>query len=322
MPSKRVIALLISCVLIIVAIVITRWDRTPVDTTYENTDGPLMVVTGSLRNTSGTDTDNDGLRDWEEVLWKTDPNNPDSDGDGRNDGAEIDEKRDPLKKGPNDTISISNTAAVSTADSKPLSETEKLSRELFTGYIEARKSPDFSQKTGEMVSTLASEQIGQRNTFYSSRNTFSINDSSENTVRNYANEMGKVLATNQPKNVSNELEIMDIALKSNDPNELTKLEPIIKGYQSLITGFAKVPAPNDLKTLHIQFLNDLDTVLGDIKDFKKMFNDPIVGFSALARYYDNVQSMQTTIQDIQDYFSTKSISFEQSEYGSFFLHII
>lgn len=32
-----------------------------------------------------TDTDGDGLPDWEEALWDTDPNNPDTDGDGVND---------------------------------------------------------------------------------------------------------------------------------------------------------------------------------------------------------------------------------------------
>ena len=35
------------------------------------------------------DTDNDGLKDWEEILWKTDPNNPDTDGDKTTDGEEI-----------------------------------------------------------------------------------------------------------------------------------------------------------------------------------------------------------------------------------------
>ena len=40
------------------------------------------------------DSDNDGLKDWEEVLWKTDPNNPDSDGDGMNDNEEVLSERD------------------------------------------------------------------------------------------------------------------------------------------------------------------------------------------------------------------------------------
>ena len=35
------------------------------------------------------DSDSDGLKDWEETLWKTDPKNPDSDGDSYLDGLEV-----------------------------------------------------------------------------------------------------------------------------------------------------------------------------------------------------------------------------------------
>ncbi len=48
------------------------------------------------------DSDNDGLLDWEEKVYGTDPNNPDTDGDGTTDGEEIKQHRDPLVAGPND----------------------------------------------------------------------------------------------------------------------------------------------------------------------------------------------------------------------------
>lgn len=48
------------------------------------------------------DTDNDGLKDWEENLYKTDPLNYDTDADGYLDGEEINSGHNPLIKGPND----------------------------------------------------------------------------------------------------------------------------------------------------------------------------------------------------------------------------
>lgn len=48
------------------------------------------------------DTDNDGLKDWEEDLYKTDPLNPDTDNDGYLDGEEINSGHNPLVKGPDD----------------------------------------------------------------------------------------------------------------------------------------------------------------------------------------------------------------------------
>ncbi|MDO8512829.1 MAG: hypothetical protein Q7S57_06175 [bacterium] len=50
------------------------------------------------------DSDNDGLSDAMEALYKTDPNNPDTDGDGYKDGDEVANGYDPLIKSPNDKI--------------------------------------------------------------------------------------------------------------------------------------------------------------------------------------------------------------------------
>lgn len=50
------------------------------------------------------DSDNDGLSDWDEELYKTDPNNPDTDGDGTLDGEEIKLGRNPLVRAPGDKL--------------------------------------------------------------------------------------------------------------------------------------------------------------------------------------------------------------------------
>ena len=50
------------------------------------------------------DADSDGLLDWEEALWGTNPKLADSDHDGTPDGEEVRLKRDPKKAGPNDAF--------------------------------------------------------------------------------------------------------------------------------------------------------------------------------------------------------------------------
>jgi len=52
------------------------------------------------------DYDHDGLADWEEELYGTDPNNPDTDGDGYLDGEEVASGYNPAKKAPNDKFPI------------------------------------------------------------------------------------------------------------------------------------------------------------------------------------------------------------------------
>lgn len=50
------------------------------------------------------DSDQDGLQNWEEELYKTNPDNPDTDGDGTPDGEEIKLGRNPALAGPDDAM--------------------------------------------------------------------------------------------------------------------------------------------------------------------------------------------------------------------------
>lgn len=50
------------------------------------------------------DSDQDGLSNDEEALYKTDPLNKDTDGDGYSDGVEVESGYDPLKKSPGDKL--------------------------------------------------------------------------------------------------------------------------------------------------------------------------------------------------------------------------
>ncbi|PID83266.1 hypothetical protein CSB11_01880 [Candidatus Campbellbacteria bacterium] len=52
--------------------------------------------TKKLEKKESDDTDNDGLLDWQEIIYKTDIDNPDSDGDGINDGDEVRDGTNPL----------------------------------------------------------------------------------------------------------------------------------------------------------------------------------------------------------------------------------
>ena len=56
------------------------------------------------------DSDQDGLSDQEEAIYKTDPHNPDTDGDGYSDGTEVKSGYDPLKPAPNDKLAPSDVS--------------------------------------------------------------------------------------------------------------------------------------------------------------------------------------------------------------------
>lgn len=103
------------------------------------------------------DSDNDGLADWQEQIFSTDPNNPDTDNDGYLDGEEIISGHDPLKPSPDDLLpeNISIPEFNLTMDtSKNL--TEQLARIMAQG-ITANKLNVLKDEQGEMQ--ISSESL-------------------------------------------------------------------------------------------------------------------------------------------------------------------
>ncbi len=91
---------------------------------------------GDLENPAEIDTDNDGLFDWEEALWNTDPKNPDTDANGVPDGRQV------------DAIRAQITAEQGTASDLPpeeLTETDKLARDIYTSLAIASQGGELSE---------------------------------------------------------------------------------------------------------------------------------------------------------------------------------
>jgi len=121
------------------------------------------------------DSDGDGLKDWEEAIFHTDPHNPDTDGDGTPDGEEVRLGRDPLKPNtskdpahPNDLMASSTPlAAISQNGSinPALNMTEQFSRSLLPDIVgpvlsgQHPQSEELIQKMSDLNFIKSPEQI-------------------------------------------------------------------------------------------------------------------------------------------------------------------
>ena len=105
LPNKKILFFLIFILLIFAGwFYFSGYKNKQAQDIAEKEKSPLAVVTDQT-NQLDKDSDADGLKDWEELLWKTDPNKADTDSDGTNDNEEITLNRNPLKAGPDDKIS-------------------------------------------------------------------------------------------------------------------------------------------------------------------------------------------------------------------------
>lgn len=265
------------------------------------------------------DTDTDGLKDWEEQLWKTDPKSPDSDGDGTKDGDEIKTGRDPLKAGPNDKLDSGTvTGKINPEIESDLTETDKFSRELFAKVVSTSqegKTPteaDFQ----EFLNTTIQKQVDSQKAKTYLPTDFSV-DSNETPekIKAYGNAVATVLTKKPPQPLEYEMVIVDRADTNNDPSELKKLEPLIAEYKRIEKDLLKITVPKSAVENHISLINSTNAMGWSLNAFIYILTDPIKSLPGVSAYPDNSINFQGSIRQFKYYFESNGVTFINGDSG-------
>ncbi|OHA47783.1 MAG: hypothetical protein A2541_00740 [Candidatus Taylorbacteria bacterium RIFOXYD2_FULL_36_9] len=279
------------------------------------------------------DSDGDGMKDWEEALWKTDPKKMDTDNDGTNDGEEIRLNRDPLKQNinlanqtPSDKISEEVIAADKKAQTEfaKLTETEKLAQTFFSQYLASKSESPLDTTSKQVILDTAISMAEVPNQPKYTLTSLKINDKIDSTIlKEYGNSLGQAFFTGTATEiVDNEVAIMNKVMQTNDEKVLKELDPIIESYQKTINKILLINVPREVTSLHLSFLNDLESIKSDIEKMKLLFSDPVQSMAGIGEYQKVKANLLIDLADIKDYFNQKQINFNQSEYGYILLNII
>ncbi len=332
-PSKKIFFLILACLIGVSsigwAVYSTKASGRDVNKiTDSNQVKAVEQAQKILKEKSEEDQDYDGLANWEEALWGTDVNNPDSDHDGTKDGDEAKNGRNPAVAGPNDKVNVGQSATTESAlQAKPEvqldnTETGKIGRDLFASYMKAKQS-------GKPLDSSMEEQIIQQALLDKSlTNTAKkylanqVGISLTDDIRSYGNDLGLAFYAGASSETISEAEIVQKALTEKSPEELNKLDPIIKKYEATLNALTSVQTPKNYVAPQVDLLNAMSSVTADIKGFKKIFEDPAIGVVSLANYQKDIGTLSATMQTLKSVFESNNITFEQREYGSMFMRAI
>jgi hypothetical protein len=108
------------------------------------------------------DSDGDGLLDWEEFLWGTDPQRFDTDGDGTGDLDEINSDRNPIIAGPNDGNNDLEGDILSRISQSSIEEdslTNRVAVGFAENYFNSREGSDLTLEQKDYLVNGISEQV-------------------------------------------------------------------------------------------------------------------------------------------------------------------
>lgn len=246
-----------------------------------------------LGNLVNKDTDLDGVLDWEEGLWGTDPTKKDTNGDGTPDSVEI-EKLKAEKRANEQTNGINQTP-------ENLTETDKFARELFSTTAALNQSGSMDQAMIEKISNSLAEQINNS----TSKKVFLIsdikikNDSKNKTFQDYINALS-ALERKYPLQGS-VLDILAESMKDNsdiNSETLNKLDPIIKEIKNIIDEMLVINVPLELAILHLDTINKFQKLKENLSDIKLIDTDIILAIKAVNQHESSLEELQNSVNKL------------------------
>ena len=317
LPNKKIWFLLVFILLIFAGwFYFSDYKNKQIQYIAEQEKSPLAVV---LEQTSQLDADSDadGLKDWEELLWKTDPNKEDTDGDGINDNEEITLNRNPLKAGPNDKISekedlVAQEKAVSDSNQNTL--TAAYARKFLTEYMALKQQKgelteeDKQNLVDSFMDNLEPLTVADQ---YSATDIKTVADTND-SVKKYAEEMKKIFIDEKQGLVS-EPEVfkalMENIQESKDfQKDIESLNYSIGKYEELIKKMMNMVIPKELSENHLEAINGFNNTKIAIKNMTFASSDPVKAVMGrklydieLKRAYDALISVQNVFSEYKIY---------------------
>jgi hypothetical protein len=287
LPSKKfLVALSIAIVIILIAILLNYWK--PSTTSYKNDNLSSVDASSSAMD---VDSDGDGLPDWKENLYGTDPHKADTDGDGTSDLDEILADRDPLKantapKGqePNDKIDTTtveqNKAVV--AEYEKLNDTEKFSRDLISNIIASQ--PANGPMSTDTINSLVSQSISElpQKTYTGSTVLSDLTlqpTDSTNLIKNMTAYRNSYYSVTQKLAafLGTDIGIMSAYNSENNASTKSNAIKIINKYQDVVNNLIKIPVPVAIGyydvSYHLTMINDLEKIIAVDKDMMNASDD-------------------------------------------------
>lgn len=258
-------------------------------------DSSQKISVGEL---IGRDTDSDGISDWEEALWGTDPQKVDTDGNGKTDKEEIDARKATL-----------DTSAGSTGGSDEQSnETALLAQQLFATIVSLSQSGNL---TSEAIDNL-SDSIGSSITIQKLSDTYtatSIKTGANTKVvrQKLFTDFKKLVGIYDQYKFGSELDLMEQQFEGGNTRALESVRRIAVAYQKFAVDAAKLTVPTDYSSQYVALLNSYDKIGRTLIDLSVTDENPLVSISAFVNYSSHSAALVDNVEAFKAYMSIHGI---------------
>ena len=235
-----------------------------------------------------TDTDGDGLPDWQEVLKGTDLNNADTDGDGVMDADE--------------TTSMAKALSAEISDD---TLTAKISTRIVEEYLALKERGAYTPERGRSVGQLIADEVRIVTPFTPYQyGDLTVVDASFEAAS--AHRAGMQVALEPLRSFSEpEILLYGRYIETHDPADLEELAKRADLFRTASRNMLDIPVPSDLKDTHLAAANAFSFFASVLDNMIVQVHDPLASVTILAVFTRSEQYLESTLGKINDYHRAK-----------------
>jgi hypothetical protein len=259
---------------------------------YQGSDG-LSYENALVEDLIKRDGDGDGVLDWEESLLGLDPTKSETT-PGTPDLTTANKLRAESYAG-------ASTEGGELGAEENLTETDKFARELFATATALEQSGSLDQATADKMAASLAEHItnSPQGKVYTLTDLRITNDNSLVAIKKYNDSLN--LAFKDYTVGYSAAEVFEKFLGDGtdmDVSVLNELDPIIKEFNSKISSMVKMEVPKFISVYHLNMINELSGVAGNLENIKMYEKDSIVALSGITQYAENTTKLETAVTEL------------------------
>jgi hypothetical protein len=247
------------------------------------------------------DTDQDGVPDWEEVLWGLDPAN-------RETTPGVPDITTVTKLKAEQSQDYAGLEGEGSLNDENLTETDKFSRELFSTVAALNQSGVLDQSAVDKISdSLASHiQNSPQKKIFTASDINIVKDDSIVAIKKYADALAAMSQKYSINSTVGDVLQKFIADENNvDSSVLSELGPIITQSKGLINAMVSVGVPQSLAPLHLEVINGLERLVENTSDISLYEKDAVVALGGISQYEKNTALLESAVKNLGDAIANK-----------------
>ena len=207
-----------------------------------------------------SDEDHDGLKDWEEAIFRTNPRNPDTDGDGTMDGEELKQGRDPLVKGPEDARATSTAFKINSSSSVPENFTKFVAQRFGEKFIlpllrDTHAKPDPQAIAQELSQEVLSASREPPKDLLAKQDLLISSDNSNAAIKTFVQTIDTIIVPISQQRNRPAVIIFSEALQNEDFSKLNEMDSYLSVFNPVMEKLKKLSVPSELISLQLNYLN-------------------------------------------------------------------